>query len=193
MSERISFEEYRTDGVCSQAFGRSYLNVRIAYSTTSSPLSWLIRACTGGTVSHAFIVFWDPAFGQDLVLEADWNGVVVKTLAKAKRERTIVAILKSPTPIDAGLRAAAEFLDERYDYGGLLGMAIVMLWRRLGRRLKNPFHSSHALFCSDAVAHLLQYGGYQGAESLDPGCCDPEALMHWQLDTGSTVVTTLAA
>jgi hypothetical protein len=193
MSERIGFDTYRADGLCSQSSGRRYMNVRIGYSTGPGILSRLIRFCTGGLVSHSFAVFYDPAFDQDMVLEADWNGVVVKTLAKAKRERTIVAILKPPAPIDAGLKAAADWLDARYDYSGLLGMIFVLAWRRLGRRLKNPFHSSHALFCSDAMALLMQKGGYQSAESLDPACCDPPALMQWQLDTGSTDVTSLAA
>jgi hypothetical protein len=193
MSAQISFDLIRTEGKLRTASPRRNLDVRIGYSTTGSILSRIIRFFAPGRATHTFIVFWDPAFAQDMILEAGWLGIVIKSLKAAREDREIVAILRPPQPVDDGLIFAAQWLGERYDYLGLVGMAGVLFWRRFGRRARNWLHSGHALFCSDAAALLMQKGGYQGAESLDPACCDPPALMQWQLDTGSTDVTAEAA
>jgi len=155
-------------------------NLRIAYSRGSGPLSWVIRYLTGSPVNHALFLVEES--GVELVVGADWNGLVVQTRARWEaRGNVVLAVPPLARPLDDGIPALLGMLDEPYDYGGLLGMPVVLLGRRLHRSWRNRLHSPRALFCSEAAATLLRDVGYPGAEQLDPSVVDPGYLMRWQL------------
>jgi hypothetical protein len=155
-------------------------NLRIAYSKGRGPISWLIRKATRSDVNHALFLVEEA--GAELVVGADWNGLVMQT--RARWERTGSRVVDVPPlarSLDDGIGVLLEMLDRPYDYAGLLGMPVVLaarFWFR--RRCRNPLQSKGALFCSEAAATLLRAVGYPGAEQLDPATVDPGWLRAWQ-------------
>ena len=155
-------------------------NLRIAYSRGSGIVSRIIRAATRSDVNHAlFLVDVD---GVDMVIGADWNGLVVQTVKRWERTGSrIVDVPPLEVGIDDGVPYLLSLLDAPYDYAGLLGMPIVLaarFWFR--RRVRNPLQSPGALFCSEAAASVLKAVGYPGADRLDPSAVDPGWLRAWQ-------------
>jgi hypothetical protein len=148
----------------------------VGFSTSNALVSRLIRYFTKAKVSHTFLVIRSPMLEEDLVIEAGWGGFQATTLRRFKKKNEIVALLKPIVPLDKGLRDSLAWLGESYDFGGLFGMAFVLLGRWLRRKYANPLHDSRALFCSEANTLVLQASGYPGADGLAPTETSPEDL-----------------
>lgn len=91
----------------------------------------------------------------------------------------VVALARTGTDLNPGLRKAALWLGSFYDVAGLLGMVPVMLrrlWRGVRSRVRNPWNSSRSMFCSEAVAFALCEANYPGAEGLPPSSTSPQDL-----------------
>lgn len=145
--------------------------VFVGFSFGAGWLSRLIRWFTGGKASHAFLLFWDPCFGRWVQLGSEAGGWMLTVAPTAN------AWLYSMPGVDlsAGLRAHADKLGTPYDFGGLLGMAPLMLaWRWFRWKLRNPLQARGAWFCSEAVADILRDCGVP--LTLAPGDTDPERL-----------------
>lgn len=151
--------------------------IRIGFSTTNAPLSRLIRWLTKSAVSHTWLVYYDEDFGQDMVLEATLTGVRLVPYDVFKRHNKLVTEVRPVTvPLQAGLAEVGRWLGAHYDFGGLLGMAVVLLGRSLKRRWRNPLRSSRAMFCSELVAVALKASKYPGTDSWVPSQVDPDTL-----------------
>ena len=85
-------------------------------------------------------------------------------------------------------KKAALWLGKRYDYVGLVSAFFVMVARWLRRKIRNPLQDPRGLFCSEAVAHVLQQSRYPGAENLDPSATTPEDLRVLLHQTGARIV-----
>lgn len=150
---------------------------RVGFSTTSAPLSRLIRRLTRSRVSHAFLVYRDVDFERDMVMEAVGAGFRIVPLDKFARHNTVVRLFTPRHPIDEGLKAAVNWLGEGYDTRGLFGMALLLVARslRLRVRSRNFLARSSALFCSEAVALACRTCGYPGFR-FEPETTTPEDL-----------------
>jgi hypothetical protein len=158
------------------------MNTRIGFSTPKkfNPVSWLVRKLTGSTASHAFFVYHDKDWDADMVLEAHEFGFRLMTLALFEKSNEIVATFNPRSPIDAGVQfVALEYLGRAYDWGGLLGSAVLLLGRWLKRKWHNPWNSSKAVFCSEVVVIALQKSGYLGAPELVPHDTTPQDLLEF--------------
>lgn len=155
--------------------------IRVGFSTrTKSIFSRLIRWFTGSSVSHAWLVYDDAFFGEDMVIEATEVGFRLIPLANFKAEgNDVVAVVEPKSPLDVGLRAARTWIGESYDFGGLLGASVVILGRWLKRKWRNPLDSPRSMFCSEAVVMVLQASSYPGAEKLDPSATTPQDLLNF--------------
>lgn len=76
-----------------------------------------------------------------------------------------------------------EFIGWKYDIGGFLGMAAIIIWYWIiGRKIKNPFGSKSALTCSEAVyrifAEVEKRTGIQYFKKMDPETTFPEELLE---------------
>jgi len=151
----------------------------VGFSTSNELVSRLIRFFTKAKVSHTFLVIRAPFLEEDLVIEAAWAGFRATTLRRFKKKNTVVALMKPAVPLDKGLRDALTWLGESYDFGGLFGMAFVLLGRWLRRKVRNPLHDSRAIFCSEANTLVLQASGYPGADVLDPTETSPADLLEF--------------
>ncbi len=152
---------------------------RIGFSTTNALFSRIIRRLTESKVSHAFLVYWDADFERDMVMEAMGRGFRIVPFDKFQLHNRVVEVFTPRHSIERGLRRAVDWLGTDYDARGLLGMALVVLarWFTLRRR-RNPFGSSRALFCSEAVARACAWSDYPGFE-LDPEATTPQDLFDF--------------
>jgi hypothetical protein len=149
--------------------------IRVGFSTSSAWYSRVIRWFTKAKCSHAFLVA--DVMGVELVLEEGMTGYSTRTLANMVRSGSVIIQIFDPAvPLDKGVTWSMSRLGQRYDYAGLFGMAWVMFWRAFKKRVRNPFASHHAMFCSEEVVRVLQESGYPGADTLDAPSTDPETL-----------------
>ncbi|HEX9189036.1 MAG TPA: hypothetical protein VGB87_18300, partial [Vicinamibacteria bacterium] len=104
-------------------------------------------------------------------------GFRVVPFDKFRRHNHVVAVFTPRHPIDAGLRAAVDWLGESYDARGLVGMAFLLAarWLKLRIRRRNFLARTRALFCSEAVARACRASGYPGFR-LDPEATSPQDL-----------------
>jgi hypothetical protein len=158
--------------------------VYVGFSTPKlwNPLSWAIRAATHAEVSHAWLLVEDPLFDHRLVLEAASTGFRLVPLSRFVLTERVVALLEPAADVTPGLRQAGDWLGEKFDVRGLVGMALLLLAERLGLRgLRNPLRSRRALFCSEAVVRTLRAAGYPGADRLGVEETTPAALLAFLL------------
>jgi len=154
--------------------------VYVGFSTPKlwNPLSWAIRVATRAEVSHAWLLVEDPLFGHRLVLEAAATGFRLLPLSRFALTERIVVLLQPAEDVTPGLREAGDWLGEKFDVRGLIGMALLLVAGWLGLRgLRNPLRSRRALFCSEAVVRTLRAAGYPGAERLGAEETTPAALL----------------
>lgn len=165
------------------------MRFRVGFSTSNAWYSRVIRWATGAKCSHAFLI--SSALGVVVGIEEGTFGYSIRTLENMRASgSTIVEELEAPVSLDDAVAKSFAWLGSRYDYTGLLGMAWVQVCRFFRHKtVRNPLASSHAMFCSESVARVLQMAGYPGAQHLDPSSTDPETLRLFMLSTGSKPVT----
>ena len=153
--------------------------ISVCLSTSDWWVSRVIRQFTRAKVSHAFLLLdgdhAHPLLGP-MVLEAEWCGFKLSTLGILTRGSTRVVQKIPILGLDAAVATAAKWLDERYNYAGLFGMAWVSVGRWLGKKWHNPIRNSHSMFCSEAIVFVLQAAKYPHAETLDPQSVSPQDL-----------------
>ncbi len=140
--------------------------VHIGFSTTTGPLSWLIRWATGTRVSHCFIVYRCGVFGSDMVLEASGSGFRVMAWSRFDRVNRLIAVYRLHRPDEAlrgGMLRLAPRLGDAYDTLSLFGY----LLRSVFSLRRVPFNSRKKLVCSEAVAlYLMSVGVHVGRASV---------------------------
>lgn len=155
-------------------------NVRVGFSTPKrfNPISWLVRKVTGSRCSHAWFLYYSDTFDMEMVAEAHELGFRLQPYERFLEDNIVVAVITPKFPIDNGLKCVVrEYLTTGYNWGGLLGMAIVALGRKLKKRWNNPLRSPKHVFCSEAVYRAMKWSkGYESIDE-DPESVDPEELM----------------
>lgn len=157
--------------------------ILIGFSTSRSWISAVIRWFTRSKVSHAFISYYDPVYQEPMVLEADSTGFRIITLARFNTSNQVVEMVPPKIDVSGSMAFIGQWLGTPYDWKSLFGEGLVMLLRRLGRRIRNPFTSSSKLICSESVVRLLQHAKYPGAETLIPDSTSPEDLLDFLKET----------
>ncbi len=167
--------------------------VFVGFSTPRlwNPLSALIRTMTRSRTSHTFLVVEDPIFELRLVLEAHSTGFRLISLTRFVKDNKMLAIVvpRPDRPIECGLPAAGEWLGARFDVVGLFGIFLALLARWLVQRpWRNPFPTSSALFCSEAVIRTLKEAGYPDSSELGDETTTPGELLAWFRAKGCQVI-----
>lgn len=152
--------------------------VTLLFSTSKGLLSGVIRWVLQSTVSHVAVLYRDQTMDLQVVLEANERGYTLTAYDVWLRRNKLVRSIHVNADLNAGLRAVARSMGEDYDYGGLFGMAFVLLGRRLKRIWSNPFQSRKALFCSEAAVKILQAGGCADVRNAVPETTSPEDLLQ---------------
>lgn len=163
------------------------MRTRIGFSTSkSSWISRIIRWFTKSTTSHCFIVYYDDEWGRDMVMESEGGLGGAVRIVPFEVIGGIIALITPKHDIEVGMNKMADRLGQMYDYGGLFGMAWVILGRWLKKKWANPWQSSKAMFCSELVAQVLIDSNYPGADKLTPHNTDPQMLLEFFGAEGSS-------
>lgn len=165
--------------------------VFVGFSTPRAwnPLSWLIRKMTRSQTSHAWLLVEDSLFGQRLVMEAHSTGFRLVSFVRFVKGNKVLALVKAAHPIEPGLPETAERLGDEFDVIGLLGIFLTLVGRWFSQRpWRNPFPTTRALFCSEAVVRTLQAASYPRAGELGCETTTPADLLAWFEADPSNVV-----
>ena len=153
------------------------MSTRIGFSTSkTSWISKIIRWFTHGQVSHTFFIYFDTDWNRDMVMEATEGGFKITPFSQ---HGGIVKIVTPKYSVEKGLAEAVDWLGDGYDYVGLFGMMWVEFGRWLKRKWRTPLRSSKTMFCSEAVARVMQDTQYPGTGTWDPQSIDPEMLLEF--------------
>jgi hypothetical protein len=167
--------------------------VYVGFSTPRrwNPLSALIRAMMKSQASHAWLLVEDPLFQLRLVLEAHSTGFRLVSLAQFVKDNKVVALVEPAHRLEPGLPEAGGWLGDEFDVLGLLGIFLTMVLKWFKRKAwKNPFTSSRALFCSEAVVRVMKAAHYPGAGRLGDETTTPaELLAFLSAEAGARVTT----
>jgi len=160
--------------------------ISIGFSYRSGNLvSWVIRKMTHSDVSHAWLLVDDVTLRGKIVMEAGFAGWETESYEQFLAQNTVVATIDMKCDLSKGIEAAREWLGSSYDFMGLLGAFVVIVGRWFKFMWHNPFNSSKTLFCSEAIARVLQEANYPGAASLDPGTVTPQDLYTFLKNSAS--------
>lgn len=154
--------------------------IRVGFSTQKKNVfSRLIRRLTKSQVSHAWLLIDEAFLGLSMVMQATEGGWQLTDYRVFQSKNDVVCLIGPAVPLDSGVREAALWLGEHYDYTGLFGSIFVLLGRWLKRKWRNPLNVAHAMFCSEAVVYVLQSCEYPGSKELDPSATTPQDLLEF--------------
>lgn len=150
-------------------------------------LSWIIRKATNAPISHCWLLVSDPVWGL-MVIEAGEVNVDIASYKNFILKNKVVYLGLLEGDMTNGMKALKGWMDESYDYMGLIGMAWVELGDWIQRKLKNPFVSSTSMFCSELITRFMQAIPYKGFESMIPDSASPKALLAAAGSCGITLI-----
>ncbi len=153
-------------------------DISIGFSRSRHIGSKIIRFFTRSLVSHTFLIVHNSFIGMDMILEAVPGGFHLVTLEAFDKKYEIVYTVPIVDVDDAEIRKATKWLGRNYDYLGVLGTLVVLAGRLFNRKWRNPINTK-AVFCSEALALLLQVSDYPNAEKLDPSATTPIDLYNF--------------
>ena len=162
--------------------------VSIGFTTSSGWLSSIIRGVTKSKASHAFILLEpdEPFYGhKQWVLEAVGTGFhLIPYDTYLSPSTNLVDLI--PIAYELDIQKAMDWLGGKYDIGGLVGESYVTLarwiktkWKNLKFKVRNPLHEKNTMYCSEAIAYLLQDSHYPHSEALVPYNISPEDLYEF--------------
>lgn len=101
--------------------------MKILLSTTTSPLSAIIRTFTWSDYSHVDLVFEDDT----IIAAVPFNGVMKDTLENRLKEASHYALYDIPNIDEAKAREIAESqIGKAYDWRGVIGVGFHRDWQR---------------------------------------------------------------
>jgi hypothetical protein len=131
--------------------------MEVVLAQGTAPLSRLIMWATKGSYSHTALRYggvedeWMVhAFIYGVVPE--WSSYFFAHYPKTKRFKVIRFEKKAEEALDAIVQ---KYRHRAYDYGSLVGAALVMLLGRVGIHIKNPLGSRRAFMCTELVGEWL--------------------------------------
>jgi len=114
-----------------------------------------------------------------MVMEATKGGFKLTSFSRFAETHDIVEIITPQEPLDEGVRVATDWLGGGYDYTGLIGAFFVQIGKWLKMKWRNPFDTTHAMFCSESVVFVLKAAKYPGSADLVPSATSPQDLLDF--------------
>jgi hypothetical protein len=161
--------------------------ITILFSTTKkwTLVSWIIKSFTHSKVSHSAI--GTDMHGIPVILGADAHGVAVTPRSTFEKTDKVVWEFEIIAPItEEDLQRVIGELGEKYDYGSILGFALLLKARDWFKvKIKNIFASSGMVVCSEYCTHLNARKVIPEWNNLDPEATDAEDLLRICKNGGS--------
>jgi hypothetical protein len=128
----------------------------VFFSSSKTPISWLIRKITGFNRSHVFVKVNDRT-----IIEADVGGIKLRPIKKYLDDsKTEIELISLPTNVNR--QSFIEKLNEKvgsyYDYGILIGGVISAIFH-ITRWQENILNGVSRYTCSEYVAECLAAEG----------------------------------
>lgn len=151
--------------------------IGIGFSTQKKNLlSKLIRWFSKSDFSHTWPVYDHELYGTRIVVDADIKGVseVRADRYLAKVDDEIILVPPEGVDLARGMAALSEDLARPYGVLNLIGHGIVLIYRRFGRRIRNPFKNWKKPACVEVSYRLVQAAGV--LTDVDPEEETPQSL-----------------
>lgn len=146
--------------------------IQVGFSDGGNPFSKLIKWVTGSKVSHTFIKL--NVAGVDVVYQASGLCINHENYDLFLDHEVVVELYEaSITEEDWEEQEKRRWrsVGRAYGWKEVIGFVWVLAWRRLGRKVKNPFYDGqHGDVCVDETAWHI---GIEG-----DGTWTPEDLRH---------------
>lgn len=150
-------------------------NVRYVYEADDSIPGRAIRWFTKGRVNHVAMTYDSDDWEAEWVVEAVPKG----TVSRPVRNRKWTHVVTPKYNAAPYLRAAQEFVDQKYEFKAIFLFAIFILaWRWFRMKLRRPALKGKAQICSELAAHTVL--PVLGPEIENPQWVHPEELLSLQ-------------
>lgn len=150
-------------------------NVVYVYEADDSIPGRAIRWFTKGRVNHVAIMYDSEDWESEWVTEAVPKG----TITRPVRNRKWTHIVTPKYDAAPYLRAAQEFVDQKYEFKAIFLFAIFILaWRWFRLKIRRPTLSGKAQICSELAAHTVM--PILGHAFENPQWVHPEELLSLQ-------------
>jgi hypothetical protein len=157
------------------------MKVNIGFSTTNTWISRIIRWFMKTNISHSYVRIHDDTFGVDLVLHADWPGVVIWPAQKFDKENVAIEEYEiDDIRLQASVRTNMRLIGKKYDFLNLIGWMPVIIFKDwFKRKIRNPLDDPKRLICVDFCLHITNDAGIT---SLPYNVLNPKELRQWYQD-----------
>lgn len=137
------------------------MKIRVGFSTTNSWISKTIRWFTKGNISHSYIRFYDDFLDEDLVMHADWPGVLIEPAALFEATNIVIEEFEITDPrLKGSIKYNLRHLRKKYDYWNLAYWAKVITFKRwIKRKIKKPVENPTRMICVDFCLFILNRAG----------------------------------
>ncbi len=152
------------------------MKIRVGFSTTNSWISRTIRWFIESKVSHTYIRFYDEFLGVELIMHADWDGVVIEDAELFEKQNTVIEEFEFEDPrFKASLRKNLRLLRKKYDYWNIAHWAWIITFKRWAKiKIKNPIDDPKKIWCVDFSIRNIN-----PVILLPLGTMNPRTLNEW--------------
>jgi hypothetical protein len=144
----------------------------LIFTRDNGVISKIIRYFTGGKYSHVGVYF-----GKGLLLEADWNGVVLSSLDKKYHEYEVVSPSSVVNRVEFLERLLGR-LGDGYDYSFLFGNVLYRMFGK-AKAILGFTNAPNKWVCSELIALHLKHCCERLEEPIEQ--YDPQTLREFYI------------
>jgi hypothetical protein len=141
----------------------------IGFSCNSGFFSKAIRFLTNSNISHTYIKIPVPDFNTNIIFHAQGFNVHYINESNFLKKNTVIEEVEvevSDEQFIEAERVRVEECGKPYSYSEIVGFLWVLLNKKVGRKVENPFYNTSAYICVELVCRGL---GIKDKTTLTPG------------------------
>lgn len=157
------------------------MKLTLGFSTTKSFISKAIRWFTNSEVSHTYIRFYDEFLETELVMHADWPGVIIEEAALFRLQNVVINEFEIDDPrMKASLKRNLRMLRKKYAWWNIAKWAWLITFRRwVKKKIIAPTEDPKEIICVDFALHITNNCG---VTDLPYDYYVPDTLMKWVIE-----------
>lgn len=126
-------------------------------------ISYVIRWLQGTPFSHVYVRFESDFLERTFIYQASGSKVNFENIYSFSEHSVVVEefdLSVAPAVYKKVLGFAIDTVGKPYSLKQLLGMAVVCIFKKLGRQIRNPYKDrKDAFICSEIGAYVLEESG----------------------------------